>query len=234
MERILIIDDDAELCELASRYLTLEGLTVETVTRGAAGVTQALSGQFDLAVLDVMMPGLNGFEVLKRIRAASLLPVLMLTARGEDVDRIVGLELGADDYLPKPYNPRELVARIRAILRRAQAALNAPATTARLIVGDVVLDEGSRQVTCAGEPVHLTTVEFDLLRVMLNAAGRVLSREALYETVLEREFAPFDRVIDNHVSNLRRKLGNDQQGHERIKTLRNAGYLFALPGKGDR
>ena len=233
MERILIIDDDAELCELASRYLTLEGLTVETVTRGAAGVTQALSGQFDLAVLDVMMPELNGFEVLKRIRAASSLPVLMLTARGEDVDRIIGLELGADDYLPKPYNPRELVARIRAILRRAairqeQANAYAQAQAQQLIVGEVTLDMGARAVTCAGAPVNLTTVEFDLLRVMLESAGRVLSRESLYQTVLDREFTPFDRVIDNHVSNLRRKLGVDRHGVERIKTVRNAGYQFVL------
>ena len=228
MERIPIIDDDEELCELASEYLSFEGFAVETVTRGEAGIERALNGSCDLAVLDVMMPGLNGFEVLKRIRAGSALPVLMLTARGEDIDRIIGLELGVDDYLPKPYNPRELVARIRAILRRAQAEQTATAAT-RLIVGDVTLDEGSYQVTCAGEPVHLTTVEFDLLRALLNAAGRVLSREVLYETVLEREFTPFDRVIDNHVSNLRRKLGNDAQGHERIKTLRNAGYLFAKP-----
>jgi two-component system response regulator CpxR len=207
----------------------VEGFAVETVTRGETGVERALNGACDLAVLDVMMPGLNGFEVLKRIRAVSPLPVLMLTARGEDVDRIIGLELGADDYLAKPYNPRELVARIRAILRRAQAAKQAAPTAMRLAVGDLALDLGARVVTCAGAIVHMTTVEFDLLRVLLESAGRVASRETLYEIVLEREFTPFDRVIDNHVSNLRRKLGPDHTGAERIKTVRNAGYMLALP-----
>jgi two-component system response regulator CpxR len=231
MERILIIDDDAELCELASRYLKGEGFAVEAVTRGERGVERALGGPCDLVVLDVMIPGLNGFEILKRIRASSSLPVLMLTARGEDVDRIIGLELGANDYLPKPYNPRELVARIRAILRRTQTAALGAAGAQRLVAGDIVLDAGARQVTCAGAPVQLTTIEFDLLRALLESAGRVLSRESLYETVLGREFAPFDRVIDNHVSNLRRKLGPGRAGGERIKTVRNAGYLLALPGE---
>jgi two-component system, OmpR family, response regulator CpxR len=234
VERILIVDDDIELCELAGRFLSLEGYEVATARDGQTGVTKALSGDFALVILDVMMPGLNGFEVLKRIRAASALPVLMLTARGEDVDRIIGLELGADDYLAKPYNPRELVARIRAILRRVaarQEQTQAAAKTPLLTVADITLEVNARAVTCAGEALNLTTVEFDLLRIFLESAGCVLSRESLYQLVLEREFTPFDRVIDNHVSNLRRKLGPDSTGAERIKTVRNAGYLFALTGK---
>jgi two-component system response regulator CpxR len=233
VEQILIIDDDVELCELVSRYLRREGFAVEAVTQSALGIERARSGACDLVVLDVMMPGLNGFEVLKQIRASTALPVLMLTARGEDVARIIGLELGADDYLAKPYNPRELVARIRAILRRTQAAPRsagqAAASTQCLSVGDVVLDVSARHVTCAGRLVHLTTVEFDLLHALLAAAGRAVSREELYETVLGRTFAPFDRVMDNHISNLRRKLGPDRLGTDRIKTVRNAGYQFALP-----
>jgi two-component system response regulator CpxR len=230
VERILIVDDDIELCELAVRYLSLEGYDVATVNDGQAGVTRILNDEFALVILDVMMPGLNGFEVLKCIRAVSSLPVLMLTARGEDVDRIIGLELGADDYLPKPFNPRELVARIRAILRRVAVRQEQTQTRAlRLTVGDLTLDVNARAATCAGQPLNLTTVEFDLLRVLLESAGRVLSRETLYEIVLERKFTPFDRVIDNHTSNLRRKLGPDHTGAERIKTVRNAGYMLALP-----
>lgn len=230
MERILVIDDDVELCELVGRYLRVEGFSVEFVHRGEEGAQTALAGQWDLVVLDVMLPGINGFEVLRQIRASSPVPVLMLTARGEDVDRIVGLELGADDYLPKPYNARELVARIRAILRRAAGAAKGPAVPAKqLAVGDVKMDEGAREVSCAGNLVHLTTVEFDLLRVLMEAAGRVLSREQLYELVLGRKFTPFDRVIDNHVSNLRKKLGPRPDGADRIKTVRNAGYQFTLP-----
>jgi two-component system response regulator CpxR len=228
MERILIIDDDAALCDLASRYLRREGFAVESVTRATDGVERALNESWALLVLDVMMPCLNGFDVLKRIRAVSSLPVLMLTARGEDIDRILGLELGADDYLPKPYNPRELVARIRAILRRTdlrQAQMQTPLIT----VGDLTLDAGARAVTRKGECLDITTVEFDLLRMLLAAAGQVVSRETLYENVLARKFTPYDRVIDNHVSNLRRKLGPDDHGAERIKTVRNAGYLYASP-----
>jgi two-component system response regulator CpxR len=231
MKRILVIDDDVELCELVGRYLRVEGFSVEFVHRGEEGAQTALAEQWDLVVLDVMLPGINGFEVLRQIRASSPVPVLMLTARGEDVDRIVGLELGADDYLPKPYNARELVARIHAILRRAGAGPKGLSATAakQLVVGDVKMDEGAREVSCAGDLVHLTTVEFDLLRVLMDAAGRVLSREHLYESVLGRKFTPFDRVIDNHVSNLRKKLGPRPDGADRIKTVRNAGYQFTLP-----
>jgi two-component system response regulator CpxR len=155
----------------------------------------------------------------------------MLTARGEDVDRIVGLELGADDYLPKPYNPRELLARIRAILRRTNAAPGDSSGGGRLAIGDLELDSGARSVVCAGAPVNLTTVEFDLLRVLMRAAGRVMSREELSQAVLGRPYTPFDRVIDNHVSNLRRKLGPAADGAERIKSIRNLGYQLVAPAK---
>jgi two-component system, OmpR family, response regulator CpxR len=179
-----------------------------------------------------MLPGMNGFEVLRRVRTLSRTPVLMLTARGEEVDRIVGLEIGADDYLPKPFNPRELVARIRAILRRANPGTdNGHATRRRirLVIGDVELDGGSRLVRRGGLDVNLTTVEFDLLQALMETAGRAVTREELTRAVLGRDFSTFDRSIDTHVSNLRRKLGPTGNGTERIKTVRNVGYLYALP-----
>ena len=225
MSRILVIDDDEELSALLAEYLRGEGFTVDLVHRGDDGLDRALSGEHDLVVLDVMLPGLNGLDVLRRIRAESRVPVVMLTARGHDVDRIVGLEIGADDYLPKPFNSRELVARVRAILRRASPAADTSAD--RLRVGDVEIDRGSRVARSGGEPVDLTTVEFDLLDAFLRNAGRVVSREELSETVLGRELAPLDRSIDVHVSNLRRKLGRGAT--ERIKAIRGVGYLYARP-----
>jgi two-component system response regulator CpxR len=228
MDRVLVVDDDIELCELVAEYLQPEGFDVEAVHDGERGVERARSGEFALVVLDVMLPGLSGFEVLRRIRAGSRTPVLMLTARGDDVDRIVGLELGADDYLPKPFNPRELVARIRAILRRTKPDSSGIATplSERLIVGDVELDTGTRVVRRAGELVNLTAVEFNLLEVFLRAAGRVVTREELIKTVLDREFTPYDRSIDMHVSNLRKKLGHYIGEVERIKTVRGVGYIY--------
>src|SRR5437868_1096301 len=173
-----------------------------------------------------MLPGLNGFEVLRRIRDKSRVPVLLLTARGEDVDRIVGLEIGADDYLPKPFNPRELVARIRAILRRTAAKTETEVPDV-ICVGDVDLDPATRTVHHRGKPVELTSVEFGLLHVLLREAGRVVTREALVDEVLGRKFSPFDRSIDMHVSKVRKKLG-DSDSEEHIKTIRGAGYIFAL------
>lgn len=234
MDRVLVIDDDVELCELVTEFLTSEGFAVDSVHDGEAGVTRAVSQDYALIVLDVMLPRLSGFEVLRRIRQAGRTPVLMLTARGEDVDRIVGLELGADDYLPKPFNPRELVARIRAILRRTQqppAVAAAPSLPARLVVGDVELDKGTRTVRRQGEMIELTSVEFDLLELLLRAAGRVVSREELVRSVLGREFSPLDRSIDMHLSNLRKKLGHEvatRHGQiERIRTVRGVGYIYA-------
>jgi DNA-binding response OmpR family regulator len=232
MGRILIVDDDVELCNLISQFLEPEGFVIEAEHDGARAVERALTEPHDLIVLDVMLPGMNGFEVLRRIRAQSGMPILMLTARGEDVDRIIGLEIGADDYLPKPFNPRELVARIRAILRRTSSdAGNGPAAPRRikLAIGDVELDGGSRIVRRGGKDLSLTTVEFDLLRALMEMAGRAVTREELTKAVLGRAFSAFDRSIDTHVSNLRRKLGPDRHGAERIKTVRNVGYLYALP-----
>jgi two-component system response regulator CpxR len=176
-----------------------------------------------------MLPGTNGFDVLRRIRAKSRIPVLMLTARGDDVDRIVGLEIGADDYLPKPFNPRELVARIRAVLRRAQPAESANTPRELISVGDIEIDSNTRNVRRAGEVVELTGVEYDLLEILLRNAGQIVKREELVKEVLGRELSPFDRSIDMHVSNLRKKLGHQLNGLERIKTIRGVGYIYGAP-----
>jgi two-component system, OmpR family, response regulator CpxR len=223
---ILVIDDDAELCALLSDYLGNEGFTVETIGDGRAGLERALRGSYGLVVLDVMLPSMQGLDVLRAIRAVSTVPVLMLTARGDDVDRIVGLEIGADDYLGKPFNPRELVARIRAVQRRAERP-STEGTRAELVVGDVTIQPGTRRVARAGEELSLTSVEYALLEVFLRSAGRVVDREELSEKVLGRRFSPYDRSIDVHVSNLRKKLGPDREGRDRIKTVRGTGYLFA-------
>jgi two-component system response regulator CpxR len=229
MERILVIDDDVELCELVAEYLAPEGFSVEVVNDPAAGIERAISGDHALVVLDVMLPGINGFEALRRIRARSRAPVLMLTARGDDVDRIVGLELGADDYLPKPFNPRELVARIRAVLRRTKPEEGpaGPAPAGIISVGDVRLDLGTRTAYRDGKVVELTGAEFDMLVTLLQSAGRVVSREELAEAALGRPLAPLDRSVDMHISSLRRKLGAQVGGIERIKAVRGAGYLYA-------
>ena len=234
MERILVIDDDVELCQLVREYLEAEGFTIECVHDGESGLKRATAGEYLLAVLDVMLPGINGFEVLRRIRATSRLPVLLLTARGEDVDRIVGLEIGADDYLPKPFNPRELVARIRAILRRTHGEGGSlPAAPDIVRVGEVELDPATRTVRLDGKPVDLTSVEFNLLEVLLREAGRVVPRERLVNAVLSRKFSPFDRSIDMHVSKVRKKLG-DTDADEHIKTVRGVGYIFARPREKTR
>ncbi len=231
--RILVIDDDAELCALLTQYLGREGFSVEAIHDGVEGVEEALGGDYSLIVLDVMLPGMNGLDVLRKIRAASSVPVLMLTARGDDVDRIVGLELGADDYLPKPFNPRELVARIRAVQRRSEARPVPDSTPApkslHLTVGDVDLDLGSRVVRRDGGVVELTSVEFSILELLLRAAGKVVEREELSKRALGRRLSAFDRSLDVHVSSLRKKLGHRSDGLERIKTVRGVGYLYALP-----
>ena len=234
MDQILIIDDDVALCELVAEYLEPLGFAIESVHRGDLGAERALEGKHALVVLDVMLPGLNGFEVLRRIRAESKIPVLMLTARGDDVDRIVGLEIGADDYLPKPFNPRELTARIRAILRRAPADKPVDRTTLkRLSVGDVDLDSGTRTVRRDGQDVELTSVEFDVLEKLLRAAGEIVTREELSQQVLGRNLSPFDRSIDMHISNLRKKLGHHSGSSERIKTVRGVGYIYAQASTPD-
>lgn len=219
---ILLVDDDTELCSLLSEFLRREGYEVEFEHEGHRGLERASKPGIDLVVLDVMLPGLDGFEILRRLREHSKVPVIMLTARGEDVDRIVGLELGADDYLPKPFNPRELAARIRAILRRYEAR---PAGAVhRLEVNGIVLDPGTREVFVGSTPVELTTFEFDILEMLMRGAGRVLSRDALMENFYNRKATPFDRSIDMHISHLRKKLN---RGDSLIKTIRGVGYQFS-------
>jgi two-component system response regulator CpxR len=228
MDRVLIIDDDSEMCALLKEFLEPE-FQIEAAHDGETGAHRANEGNYALLVLDVMLPGLNGFEVLRRLRAnavTSQLPVLMLTARGDDVDRIVGLELGADDYLAKPFNPRELAARIHAILRRSR-----PQTPAREVYGcnDVELDISARAVRRDGRIIELTAVEFDLLATLLKNAGNVVTRDEIAHQVFDRKRMAYDRSIDMHVSNLRKKLGPAQDGGDRIKSIRSVGYIFLRP-----
>src|SRR5260370_32415293 len=200
--RLLIVDDDTELCSLLEEFLQREGYSVQCVNEGHEGLEQAKQGGYDLIILDVMLPGLDGFEVLKRLRTESRVPVVMLTARGQDVDRIVGLELGADDYLPKPFNPRELSARVKAVLRRTEAKAN----RGRLAASGVALDPANRQVTVDGKPIEVTTLEFDILEHLMRNAGHGVSAHSAMESLYNRKSTPYDRSIDMHVSHLRRKL----------------------------
>jgi DNA-binding response OmpR family regulator len=220
VERVLIVDDDVALCEMLTERLQQDDFVVECVHDGMRGLERARTGEHALVVLDLMLPGMNGIQVLRQVRQQSDIPVLILTAKGEDVERILGLEFGADDYLPKPFNPRELIARIRAILRRS---LRTSGEDRPICAGDLEMHLTSREVYLDGKPLVLTSVEFALLEALVKDAGRIVSRERLTEIVLGRELRPFDRVIDVHVSNLRRKLGN-----ERIKTVRGSGYLFVV------
>jgi two-component system response regulator CpxR len=226
MNHLLLIDDDTELCELLRDYLEGERFTLTLVHDGQQGANIAME-PFDLVILDVMLPGLNGLDVLKQIRQHSNIPVIMLTARGDDVDRIVGLELGADDYLAKPFNPRELVARIRAIQRRSETSTGQLANN-QITIGDLTLSPGARQCTLQNTALKLTSVEFSLIETLLLKAGQVISREDLVLQVLGRDLSPYDRSIDVHISSLRKKLGPFQDGSERIKTIRGIGYLYAL------
>jgi DNA-binding response OmpR family regulator len=221
-DRVLIIDDDVELCRLLSERLQPEGFTIETIQDGQIGLRRAASGQHDLIVLDLMLPGMSGLDVLRNLRSHSSVPVLILTARGDDVDRILGLENGADDYLPKPFNPRELVARIRAILRRASRESS---NSSIVIVDSVRLEPSALKVWIDEAEVSVTSLEFSLLEAFMRNAGQVMTREELTEQVLGRKLGPFDRVIDVHVSNLRKKLGRFSS-EELIKAVRGTGYLF--------
>ncbi|MGB7068260.1 MAG: response regulator transcription factor [Pyrinomonadaceae bacterium] len=226
MNKILIIDDDEELCELVSEYLSVEGFETEAVHDGESGLRSADSGQYDLAILDVMLPKMGGFDVLRNLRERSDVPVLMLTARGDDMERIVGLENGADDYLPKPFNPRELVARIRAVLRRASPEESDGELPEKIVIDDIEISRPSRSTKVKGVEVALTSVEFDLLAALLQVAGTVMKKEDLSEKVLERELSPYDRSLDMHISNLRKKLGLRDDGTDRIKTIRSVGYIY--------
>lgn len=227
MNKVLIIDDDEELCDLVSEYLTVEGFETQCVHDGETGLKRAGSGAYDLAILDVMLPKMNGFDVLRNLRENSDVPVLMLTARGDDTERIAGLETGADDYLPKPFNPRELVARLRAILRRASPDENEDLPE-KLQVGDLEISSSARSAKLNGDEVILTSVEFDLLLALVREAGKIVKKEDLSESVLERSLSPYDRSLDMHISNLRKKLGLRANGGERIKTVRSVGYIYTV------
>ena len=229
MNQILLIDDDEELCELVSEYLTVEGFSTEAVHDGASGLEMAKLETHDLVILDVMLPKMNGFDVLRNLREASKIPVLMLTARGDDMERIVGLEIGADDYLPKPFNPRELVARIRAILRRvAESDAQTQISNEKIQVEDIEVSITARSAKKDGEDLGLTAVEFDLLVALMREAGKVVKKEDLSEQVLERKLSPYDRSLDMHTSNLRKKLGTRADGDDRIKTIRSVGYIYTV------
>jgi two-component system response regulator CpxR len=223
--RLLIVDDDPDIREMLSDYLEAEGYCVEAVGSGQEALARVAEVEYTLIILDIMLPGMNGLDVLRQLRVSSQIPVLMLTARGEAVDRVLGLQLGADDYLPKPFVPQELAARIHAILRRSKS--NGDDASSAIDVSDISLDAKSRLVTQHGKVVDLTSVEFDLLRVLLSHAGQVVGRETLQRQVLGREYTPFDRSIDTHVCNLRKKLGTTAEGIERIKSVRGSGYLFS-------
>jgi DNA-binding response OmpR family regulator len=229
--RLLVVDDDRDLCHLVTQYLEPEGFTLSVVHTGGEGTKSAVEGDYELIVLDVMLPDKKGFDVLREIRMRVRTPVLMLTAKGDEFDRVLGLELGADDYLPKPFSPRELIARISAILRRSgwQSESSAASRPPVIRSGDIELDLAARTVSRAGELLKLTSAEFDLLRAFFESPGQVLTREVLVANVLDRKFSPFDRSIDLHVSNLRRKLGPQNDGAERIRSVRGIGYLYAWP-----
>lgn len=231
MNRILLADDDTELCELLQEYLEGEGFQVEAVFDGEAALKQAQTNVHDVLVLDVMMPKRNGFDVLRDLRKSSLMPVLMLTARDEDVDSIVGLELGADDYLPKPCNPRVLVARIRAVLRRVQPSTDGGATNEQpdvLIRDDLEMHAGSRTIVLRGNAVAMTSTEYSVLEVLLREAGHVVTKADLSERALGRKLTRYDRSIDMHLSSLRKKLGSLPSGADRIKTVRGVGYQYTV------
>ena len=226
-QRILLIDDDNELSQLVSDYLTLDGFSLDVAADGVSGLQRAQSGLYQLILLDVMLPGLDGLSLLRQLRQSSYCPVLMLTARGDDIDRIVGLELGADDYLAKPFNPRELSARVRAILRRVELAQQQPATTAAAVLelNQVQLNRQNRQVSCAGQLMTFTATEFQLLDYLMSHAGQVITKEDLSKAVLGRALQQYDRSLDMHISNIRKKLASADPS-EKIQTLRGSGYIF--------
>jgi len=227
-QTILLADDDQELSELLAEYLGQEGFSVRLAHDGEQALQESRRPGLDAVVLDIMMPKLNGIEVLRSLRKESDLPVLMLTARGDDLDRIIGLELGADDYLPKPANPRELVARIRAVLRRSATH----STVAVLAVGDLVMNQAGREVHLGGKLLDLTSTEFSILQLLLQRRGDVVDKRDLYLAALGREAVAYDRSIDMHVSNLRRKLGPRADGSVRIETIRGIGYQYRDTGAG--
>ena len=228
MAEILIIDDDIELCNLLTDFLSREGFSCSFEHTGNSGLERIREQRFELVILDVMLPGMDGMETLRKIRLASEVPVIMLTARGEESDRITGLELGADDYLPKPFNPRELSARIKAILRRFQNDRTGTRDHEVLESEGIKLDSSTRTLYLNDKPQKITSIEFDFLAVLMKHAGEIVTRETLSEEVLDREFSPLDRSIDVHIGQLRRKIGPRNNGDQRIKTVRGTGYIFGL------
>ncbi len=234
MSRLLVIDDDTEFCEIMADYLKPEGFEVTSIYNGMDALKQVLAAakdEYDLILLDIMLPGMNGFEVLQRIRSRQNTPVIMLTGRTQRIDRIVGLESGADDFLEKPCDPRELLARVRAILRRAKNNLKdevRPAP-ARIALGDIELDGGTRVVRRNGAELQLTAVEFNFLEILLRAAGHVVTREQLAQSALGRDLGAYDRSVDMHVGRLRKKLGHKHNGIDRIKTIRGVGFVYTIP-----
>jgi DNA-binding response OmpR family regulator len=233
--RLLVIDDDRKLCRLIGEYLQPLGYEVSAVHNGLEGVERASAEPWQAVILDLMLPGMDGFEVLKRIRAVSDVPVLMLTARGDEADRIVGLEIGADDYLPKTFSTRELLARLRAVMRHSarsgSPAEAAAVTPAILRVGGLMVSPETRTAEVDGNPLALTPVEFDLLLSLVRGRGRVKSREQLLEEIRDRNYDVFDRSIDVHISGLRKKLGDDPKTPRFIRTLRTAGYMLIDPAR---
>jgi DNA-binding response OmpR family regulator len=224
--RVLLVDDDRELCQMLSEYLDAEHFDVKSVHDGSDALAELQLSNFEIVILDVMLPSVGGLDVLRKLGASYTTPILMLTARGDDVDRIVGLELGADDYLSKPFNPRELVARIRAILRRASSRSTRGNVPDELIVGPITLNSGTRQVHVAGKPVALTGAEFRVLELLMRSAGQVISRDSMTEQALGRKLAAYDRSIDTHISNLRRKLDLEAGRNPEIKNVRGSGYTL--------
>ncbi len=229
--KVLIVDDDRKLCKLIRDYLEPLGYEVSAAYTGPEGLQAALEDAFSAVILDVMLPGMNGFDVLRRLREKSHVPVLMLTGRGEEADRIVGLEMGADDYLPKTFSTRELLARLRAVIRRSSPASTQPQERLpAIVVGDLHVDPEARAAALGDQPLQLTAVEFDLLMSLAKAAGRVRTREQLLNEIADRNFDVFDRSIDVHISSLRRKLGDDSKSPRYIVTVRSAGYMLRKPG----
>lgn len=229
--KILMIDDDKKLCRLVADYLGPMGYDLETVHNGVRGLEMIQAGNYEAVILDVMMPGMDGFEVLKRLRKKSDIPVLMLTAMGEETDRIVGLEMGADDYLPKTFSSRELLARLRAVTRRHSTHRQTAAETmdTTLIFGDLHIDPDARTARLGEKTLNFTPVEYDLLTLLAKASGRVLTRDQLLDSVVGRSYDVFDRSVDVHISSLRRKLGEDPRNPRFIQTVRTAGYMFKDP-----
>ncbi|MFZ0928283.1 MAG: response regulator transcription factor [Syntrophobacteraceae bacterium] len=238
MRRLLVIDDDMGFCEMMADYLKPEGFEVISIYNGMDALKQVLTAakdEYDLILLDITLPGMNGFEILQRIRSRQNTPVIMLTGRTQSIDSIVGLEIGADDFLLKPCNPRELLARVRAILRRTTNNLNEEVRPAseRITLGDIELDGGSRIVRRNGEELQLTSIEFSFLEILLRTAGYIVTREQLAQSALGRNLGAYDRSVDMHVSHLRKKLGHKYRGIDRIKTIRGVGFVYTIPNPFD-